>query len=129
MARWRALIVDDSPSMRKQLLHALRRLEAMEGVEAIDGADAWRKLATARFDVVITDVNMPILDGLKLVAMVRAGGAHRTTPIVIITTEGGEADRNRAMSLGASAYLVKPVQAHQVLEIVRALLPAGPPSP
>jgi len=130
MARWRALIVDDSPAMRKQLLHALRRLEAMEGVEATDGADAWRKLATARFDVVLTDVNMPILDGLKLVAMVRAGGAHQATPIVVITTEGAEADRNRAMSLGATAYLVKPVQAQQVIETVRALLPpAGPGAP
>jgi two-component system chemotaxis response regulator CheY len=130
MARYRALVVDDSPAMRKQLLHALRRLDAMEGVEATDGADAWRKLAATRFDVVLTDVNMPILDGLKLVALVRAGGAHQGTPIVIITTEGAQADRDRAMSLGATAYLVKPVQAQQVIDTVRALLPAGgPPSP
>jgi two-component system chemotaxis response regulator CheY len=125
MARWRALIVDDSPSMRRQLFHALRRMGELEAVEATDGADAWRKLAASRFDVVLTDVNMPILDGLKLVAMVRAGGVHQATPIVVITTEGAEADRNRAMSLGATAYLVKPVQAQQVIDTVRALLRAG----
>lgn len=129
MARWRALIVDDSPSMRRQLFHALRRMGEVEAVEATDGADAWRKLAGGRFDVVLTDVNMPILDGLKLVAMVRAGGPHQATPVVIITTEGAEADRQRAMRLGATAYLVKPVQAQQVVETVRALLPGGAPAP
>jgi len=126
MARWRALIVDDSPSMRKQLFHALRRMGELEAVEATDGADAWRKLAAARFDVVLTDVNMPILDGLKLVSMVRTSGAHRATPVVIITTEGAEADRDRALKLGATAYLVKPVQAQQVIDTVRALLPDAP---
>jgi two-component system chemotaxis response regulator CheY len=123
VARWRALIVDDSASMRRQLFHALRRVGEVDAVEATDGADAWRKLASTRFDLVLTDVNMPVLDGLKLVAMVRSGGAHRSTPIVIITTEGAEADRKRAMSLGATAYLVKPVQAQQVIDTVRALLP------
>ena len=77
MARWRALIVDDSPSMRRQLFHALRRVGELDAVEATDGADAWRKLAGAKFDLVLTDVNMPILDGLKLVSMVRSGGAHQ----------------------------------------------------
>ncbi|MFT3915387.1 MAG: response regulator [Anaeromyxobacteraceae bacterium] len=123
MARWRALIVDDSPSMRRQLFHALRRVGELDAVEATDGADAWRKLAGAKFDLVLTDVNMPILDGLKLVSMVRSGGAHQDTPVVVITTEGAEADRQRAMRLGATAYLVKPVQAQQVIETVRALLP------
>ncbi|MFO0584527.1 MAG: response regulator [Anaeromyxobacter sp.] len=129
MARWRALIVDDSPSMRRQLFHALRRVGELDAVEATDGADAWRKLAGAKFDLVLTDVNMPILDGLKLVSMVRSGGAHQATPVVVITTEGAEADRQRAMRLGATAYLVKPVQAQQVIETVRALLPATGAAP
>jgi two-component system chemotaxis response regulator CheY len=129
MPRWRALIVDDSPSMRKQLFHALRRMGEVDAVEATDGADAWRKLAAGRFDVVLTDVNMPILDGLKLVSMVRSGGPHQATPVVVITTEGAEADRQRAMKLGATAYLVKPVQAQQVIETVKALLPAAGAAP
>ena len=108
--------------MRKQLACALQRIPGMSAVEATDGADAWRKLSTAPFDVVLTDINMPLLDGLKLVALVRAGGAHQRVPLVVITTEGAEADRRRAMSLGANAYLVKPVQAAQVVEAVKGLL-------
>lgn len=122
MAHLRALVVDDSSAMRKQLRYALQRVGEMETVEAADGADAWRKLSTATFDIVITDINMPLLDGLKLVALLRSGGAHQRVPVVVITTEGAEADRKRAMSLGASAYLVKPVQANQVVATVRALL-------
>jgi two-component system, chemotaxis family, chemotaxis protein CheY len=122
MAHLHALVVDDSSAMRKQLGYALRRVGGMDMVEATDGADAWRKLASGTFDVVVTDINMPLMDGLKLVSLIRAGGAHRDVPIVVITTESAEADRQRAMMLGASAYLVKPVQAHQVVETVRALL-------
>jgi two-component system, chemotaxis family, chemotaxis protein CheY len=122
MAQLHALVVDDSPAMRKQLSYALQRVMGLEATEAGDGADAWRKLAAASFDILITDINMPMMDGLKLVSMVRAGGAHQRVPIVVITTESAEADRRRAMALGASAYLVKPVQAQQVVETVKALL-------
>jgi two-component system chemotaxis response regulator CheY len=122
MAQLHALVVDDSAAMRKQLCYALQRVVGMDTVEAADGADAWRKLCTAAFDIVITDINMPLMDGLKLVSLVRAGGPHLRTPIVVITTESAEADRKRAMSLGASAYLVKPVQAAQVVETVKGLL-------
>jgi two-component system, chemotaxis family, chemotaxis protein CheY len=122
MAHLHALVVDDSSAMRRQLIYALRRVAGMDTVEAVDGADAWRKLCSTSFDLVITDINMPLLDGLKLIALLRAGGPHQRVPVVVITTEGAEADRRRAMGLGASAYLVKPVQAHQVVEAVRGLL-------
>jgi two-component system chemotaxis response regulator CheY len=122
VAQLHALVVDDSAAMRRQLSYALQRIAGMSAVEATDGADAWRKLCTAAFDVVLTDINMPLLDGLKLVALVRAGGVHQRVPIVVVTTEGAEADRRRALSLGASAYLVKPVQAAQVVDAVRGLL-------
>jgi two-component system chemotaxis response regulator CheY len=122
MSQLHALVVDDSPSMRKQLSYALSRLQGMATSEACDGADAWRKLCSASFDILLTDINMPLMDGLKLVSLVRQGGPHRGIPIVVITTEGAESDRRRAMVLGASAYLVKPVQAPQVVESVRGLL-------
>jgi two-component system chemotaxis response regulator CheY len=122
MAQLHALVVDDSPAMRKQLSYALQRVMGMDATEAGDGADAWRKLATATFDILITDINMPLMDGLKLVSLVRSGGPHQRIPIVVITTEAAEADRRRAMALGASAYLVKPVQAQQVVETVKTLL-------
>ncbi len=125
MAHLHALIVDDSDAMRKQLAYALQRVVGVSTVEATDGADAWRKLSSAAFDIVVTDINMPLMDGLTLVGLLRAGGPHQRVPVVVITTEGAEADRKRAMSLGASAYLVKPVQATQVVEAVRTVLGIG----
>src|SRR6266704_1901648 len=100
--------------MRRQLAIALQRVPGLKAVEAADGAEAWRKLTTGTFDILITDINMPALDGLKLISLLRAGGAHQRIPVVVITTEGADADRRRALSLGADSYLVKPVQAHQV---------------
>lgn len=120
-----ALVVDDSAAMRKQLGWALQRVFGMSPVEATDGADAWRKLAAGRYDIVITDINMPLMDGLKLISLMRSGGEHRFVPIIVITTEGAEADRVRAMELGASKYLVKPVQSQQVVAAVRELLQLG----
>lgn len=117
-----ALVVDDSSAMRKQLGWALQRVFGMSPVEATDGADAWHKLAAGCYDIVITDINMPLMDGLKLISLMRESGAHRFVPIIVITTEGAEADRNRAMALGASKYLVKPVQSQQVVDAVRELL-------
>ena len=122
MALLHALVVDDSPAMRKQLCYALARLSGVATSEAGDGAEAWRKLASASFVVLLTDINMPVLDGLKLISLVRQGGPHQRIPVVVITTEGAEADRKRAMALGATAYLVKPVQAPVVVETVKALL-------
>jgi len=117
-----ALVVDDSTAMRRQLSVALHRVPGLKAVEAADGAEAWRKLSAGTFDVLITDINMPTLDGLKLISLVRAGGVHQRIPVIVITTEGADADRRRALSLGADTYLVKPVQAQQVVEAVKLLL-------
>ncbi len=117
-----ALVVDDSATMRLQLGWALRRIVGLTVVEAVDGADAWKKLGEGRYDILITDVNMPVMDGLKLISLVRGGGAHRAVPIIVITTEGASRDRDRALRLGASAYLAKPVQANEVVRAVKSLL-------
>jgi two-component system, chemotaxis family, chemotaxis protein CheY len=119
-----ALVVEDSPTMRQLIVFALARFQSLRIVEAEDGVDALRKLAKDRFDIILTDINMPIMDGLKLVKRIRSDAKHADTPIVIITTESAEEDRKRAMDLGANAYLTKPVQAHQVVQVVRELLEA-----
>jgi len=116
-----ALVVDDSGAMRRQLCAALHRI-SVRTVEAGDGADAWRRLQSATFHLILTDINMPLMDGLKLVALIRSGGAHQRTPVVVITTESAAEDRRRAESLGANAYLLKPVTAQQVMDAVRELL-------
>jgi two-component system chemotaxis response regulator CheY len=117
-----ALVVEDSPTMRQLISFALRRIKGLEVAEADDGVDGLKKLSEQQFDILITDINMPVMDGLKLVSLVRKDEMHKDIPIVIITTEGASEDRQRAMSLGANAYITKPIQAPQVINCVKRLL-------
>ena len=117
-----ALVVEDSPTMRQLIVFALRRIRGLEVLEADDGVDALRKMAATKLDIILTDINMPIMDGLKLVKRVRTDPVHKDTPIVIITTEGSQEDRQRALQLGANAYITKPIQAPQVIATVKELL-------
>ena len=108
--------------MRQLIVFALARLKNVHVTEADDGIVAMKKLASARFDIVITDINMPIMDGLKLVKHIRQNELHKDVPVIIITTEGSAEDRTRAMALGATAYITKPIQAPQVIAQVKELL-------
>jgi len=117
-----ALVVEDSPTMRQLIVFALSRVKALKVTEADDGVDALKKLSQQHFDILITDINMPMMDGLKLTSMVRKDEVHKDIPIVIITTEGAQEDRQRALSLGANAYITKPIQAPQVISKVKELL-------
>ncbi|MCU1278794.1 MAG: Chemotaxis regulator - transmits chemoreceptor signals to flagelllar motor component CheY [bacterium] len=117
-----ALVVEDSPTMRQLIVFALRRIRGLEVLEADDGVDALRKLAASKLDIILTDINMPIMDGLKLVKRVRSDESLKGIPIIIITTEGAEEDRQRALALGANAYITKPIQAPQVIAKVKELL-------
>ena len=128
-AEYKCLIVEDSPMMRQLLVFALSRVKQIKVTEADDGVDGLKKLAGGKFDIILTDINMPIMDGLKLVKRVRTDPVHKDVPIVIITTESAEEDRQRALSLGANAYITKPIQAPQVIAKVRELLGIeSPPS-
>ena len=122
MNRQRILIVEDSPTMRQLLVFALRRLSGIDIVEAQDGMDGLRKLSSDRFDLALIDINMPVMDGLKLIGLMRSEDGLRDVPVVVITTEGAEQDRERALRLGANEYLTKPIQANRVLSVVRGLL-------
>lgn len=112
--------------MRQLIVFALSRVRGVRVTEADDGVDALKKLVGARFDIILTDINMPIMDGLKLVKRLRTDPTHRDVPIVIITTESAEEDRQRALSLGANAYITKPIQAPQVIAKVKELLGLAP---
>jgi two-component system chemotaxis response regulator CheY len=118
-----ALVVEDSPTMRQLIVFALKRIKDLDIIEADDGVDALKKLAGGqKFDILLTDINMPIMDGLKLVKRVRTDEQHKAIPIVIISTEGAAEDRQRALALGANAYITKPIQAPQVIAKVKELL-------
>jgi len=122
MDRRRILIVEDSPTMRQLLVFALRRLKDVDIVEAQDGMDGLRKVSSDHFDLALIDINMPVMDGLKLISLIRGEDSLRGIPIVVITTEGAREDRERALSLGANEYLTKPIQANHVLTVVKGLL-------
>ena len=108
--------------MRQLLVFALRRLKDADIVEAQDGMDGLRKVSSDQFDLALIDINMPVMDGLKLISLIRGEDSLRDIPIVVITTEGAKEDRERALALGANEYLTKPIQANRVLKVVQSLL-------
>lgn len=117
-----ALIVEDSPVMRQLLAYALQRIPEMQSIEAENGVDAMAKLSELTPDIILADINMPVMDGLKLVQRVRGDDNLAGVPIIMITTESAQADRDRAMELGANAFVQKPIQAPQVVKLVKKLL-------
>lgn len=118
MAEINFLVVEDSPTMRQLISFALKRVHGSKIVEATDGIDALKKLSAQKFDLVLTDINMPIMDGLKLVSLIRGNDQHKEIPIIIITTEGADEDRRKGLALGANAYLSKPIQTAELLRLV-----------
>jgi two-component system chemotaxis response regulator CheY len=122
MAKHRILIVEDSPTMRQLLVFALKRMKDIDIVEAQDGMDGLRKVTSDHFDLALVDINMPVMDGLKLISLIRGEDSIQQMPICVITSEGAQEDRDRALELGANEYLTKPIQANKVLAIAKALL-------
>ena len=122
MTGYKVLVVEDSPTMRQLIVFALKRIRGFQIVEANDGVDGLKKLSAEKFDLILTDINMPIMDGLKLVSMVRNDPNYQDTPIIVITTEGANEDRERALALGANEYITKPIQTMQILDTVKKLI-------
>ena len=122
MEKKQILIIEDSPTMRQLLVFAVRRLKNVNIVEATDGMDGLRKVSSDPFDLALIDINMPVMDGLKLIRMIRGDETLNQLPIVVVTTEGASEDRDRALELGANEYLTKPIQANRVLTVARELL-------
>ncbi len=122
MADRTCLVVEDSPMMRQLITFALSRIKNLTVTEAEDGIGGLKQVTAKKFDIVITDINMPIMDGLKLVRKIREMDSYKNVPIVIVTTEGLQEDRERALALGANAYITKPIQAPEVIDTVKKLL-------
>ena len=107
------LIVDDSSTMRRIIGNVVMQLgiDKEDFDEAEDGVKAWNKLASKQYDVILTDWNMPNMNGLDLVKKVRKEGNHQSTPIIMITTEGGKGEVITALKAGVNNYIVKPFNA------------------
>ncbi len=119
----RILIVEDSPTMRAMLVAALEDLASpVKITEAESGFEALRRLPREAFDLILTDINMADINGLELVAFVKKNEAYRSIPLVIVSTEGSERDRDKGLALGADAYLVKPFNPEDLRRIAQDLL-------
>jgi len=115
------LIIDDSATVRQAVRMPLQKDDYL-CVEAVDGIDGLNQLKTESFDLIITDINMPNLDGFELIRQARQLPTSRFTPIVVLTTESSEELKKRGKAAGASGWIVKPFQAEQLLKVLRLLL-------
>lgn len=122
----RILLVEDSASTRSFIRSALEAeltgVGPIEIVEASSGFDALRLLPRGHYELVITDINMPDINGLELIQFIRRSDRHKATPLVIISTQASERDRERGLSLGANDFLAKPLTSDQLVSTVQRLL-------
>jgi two-component system, chemotaxis family, chemotaxis protein CheY len=112
-----ALVVDDSATMRQMVAFTLHQ-SGFETVEACDGKVAIAELEKRTFQLVITDLNMPVLDGVEFIRALRQNAAHKFTPVLMLTTETQAAKRQEAKEAGATGWLVKPFNPEKLLEVV-----------
>ena len=118
------LIVDDSSTMRRIIGNVVMQLgfSKEEFDEAEDGVKAWKLLSESQYDVILTDWNMPNMNGLGLVKKTTSEGAHMKTPIIMITTEGGKGEVITALKAGVNNYIVKPFNAQILKEKLDGVL-------
>ncbi len=116
------LIVDDSKAMRSLLVATLETLGNIRIVQATNGFEALRILPREEVDLVLTDINMPDINGLELLSFLRNNQVYEALPVIVISTEGSHKDIEKAISLGANEYLVKPFQPEKLLELVKRFI-------
>lgn len=117
-----ALIVDDSTSMRQMIAHTLSSA-GFQVTQAANGQDALATLTSARPDVIITDLNMPVMDGLTFIKKARALPVSKFTPILMLTTEAGAERKAEGRAAGATGWIVKPFHPDQLLQVVAKVVP------
>jgi len=120
--RFKVLIVEDSTASREFIASTIERIEGAEVICTSSGFDALKLLPRHRFDLIITDINMPDINGLELINFVKKNPNYRETPLFIVTGQAREQDRERGLQLGAAEFLVKPLAPDQLCSLVRRYL-------
>jgi two-component system chemotaxis response regulator CheY len=113
------LIVEDSATTRALIRAVIDELGEFETVEASSGFEALKILPQQEYDLIITDINMPDINGLELINFVRNNPRYKQIPIIIVSTERSEEDKKRGMALGATAYVTKPFKSSELQEIIQ----------
>jgi two-component system, chemotaxis family, chemotaxis protein CheY len=119
---FKILIVEDSKASRELITATVESISGLEAIPTSSGLEALKLLPQHSFSLIITDINMPDINGLELIRFVKQNPALRDTPLFIVTTEGREKDRDRGLALGAAEYLVKPFSPRSLEELVRRYL-------
>ena len=120
----RILTVDDSRTMRDMLNHTLTGA-GHDVVQAVDGQDGLDKMDSDPFDVVITDINMPVMNGIEFIKNVRSQREHASLPILILTTESSEDKKNEGRHAGATGWIVKPFDPDKLLKVIDKVSPTN----
>jgi len=115
------MTVDDSASVRQMVGFTLREAN-YQVVEAVDGKDALTKLQGMQVDMLITDLNMPNMDGIDLIRGVRAGSSNKFIPIIMLTTESQPEKKQEGKTAGATGWIVKPFKPDQLLAVIKKVL-------
>jgi len=117
------LIVEDSAATRALIRNAIEGIgEDLTTVEAATGFEALKLLPTDEFDLIITDINMPDINGLELISFVKTNPRYSAIPLIIVTTERSAEDKERGLALGASAYVTKPFKTEELQEVITRIL-------
>lgn len=119
------LIAEDSPAMRAYLVSALEAAGDYDIVEVSSGFEALKQLPRKNFHLIITDINMPDINGLELIHFVKNNEIYCKIPLMVITTEGRERDKEKGIALGVDEYLVKPIDMDKFMEVVEKLAQKG----
>lgn len=117
-----ALIVDDSNTTRSLIKSVIEEVGDINTFEAATGFEALKALPRQTFDLIIVDINMPDINGFELLDFVKNNDQYKSIPVVIVSTESSEDDKEKGMALGAAAYLTKPFKLEELQSIVRKAL-------
>ena len=116
------LIVEDSSTTRALIKAIIEEIGDFHTVEASSGFDALKLLPTQEFDLIITDINMPDINGLHLINFMKNNPKYKDLPLIIVSTERSEEDKKRGMALGAVAYITKPFKANELQEVIKQVI-------
>ncbi|KAB0664698.1 response regulator [Oryzomonas japonica] len=115
------MTADDSASVRQMVSFTLKQ-NGYDVLEAVDGKDALVKLSSQKVDMLITDLNMPNVDGLGLIRGVRAGALNKFIPIIMLTTESQDGKKSEGKAAGATGWIVKPFKPEQLIAVIKKVL-------
>lgn len=117
------LVVEDSPTMRQLISFSLKRFKNAKIIEAVDGVDALKKLSgPEKIDLILTDINMPVMDGIEFIKNVRATGQHNSLPILILTTETSQDKRDQGKAAGGTGWIVKPFDPEKLISVIHRVV-------